>query len=130
MLAYRIPAWYRVTVHSLQRYSTAATAKPKAVTSPSVTKFQGSSHKPRSHKLPADPYLLSNKVTRLISGRQFEEAMELVKNAPIRLQSDVVWNQLIAGFAEYGRCNGAFKTLLEVCVSITCLTLLNYFTNE
>ncbi|KAG2174581.1 hypothetical protein INT44_006844 [Umbelopsis vinacea] len=115
MLARRFPGWCRTTLNSFQQYSSAAAPKPKfaAASQPiaNATK-QGGKHK--SHKLPDDPYLLSNKVSRLIKIGKHDEAMDLVKNAPIRLQSEVVWNQLISGQASQGKCNGAFKTLNEM----------------
>lgn len=116
MLARRIPVWCRTTLDSFQQYSSVAASKPRIAASQPISKAikQGGKHK--SHKLPDDPYLLSNKVSRLITTGKHEEAMDLVKNAPIRLQSEVVWNQLISGQASQGKCNGAFKTLNEVRV--------------
>lgn len=121
MLASRISGVCRA-LRPLQRYSTEAAAKsrPPPLGSPANAKNPSGkprvpSTKPRSHKLPDDPYLLSNKVKKLFADGKIEEATELVKAAPIRLQSEVVWNQIIAGQAENGRSNAAFRSLTEVC---------------
>lgn len=116
MLARRIPVWCRTTFNSVQQYSSVAASKSRIATSQPISKATKQGGKHKSHKLPDDPYLLSNKVSRLITTGKHEEAMDLVKNAPIRLQSEVVWNQLISGQASQGKCNGAFKTLNEVRV--------------
>ncbi|GAB5585235.1 hypothetical protein Unana1_00135 [Umbelopsis nana] len=120
MLASRISGVCRA-LRPLQRYSTEAAAKsrPPPLGSPANAKNPSGksrvpSTKPRSHKLPDDPYLLSNKVKRLFAEGKIEEATELVKAAPIRLQSEVVWNQIIAGQAENGRSNAAFRSLTEM----------------
>ncbi|KAH8553664.1 hypothetical protein BGW37DRAFT_267907 [Umbelopsis sp. PMI_123] len=114
MLTRRFPGWCRTALHSFSNYSSLAAPKPRIASSQPISKASRHGNKLKSHKLPDDPYLLSNKVSRLLAGGKHEEAMDLVKNAPIRLQSEVVWNQLISGQAGQGKCNGAFKTLNEM----------------
>ncbi|KAI9597964.1 hypothetical protein BDF19DRAFT_433151 [Syncephalis fuscata] len=46
-----------------------------------------------------DPYLLTEKLNRLVRTNRLEEAFELVKEAPKRAQSPVVWNELIQAYA-------------------------------
>jgi hypothetical protein len=83
-------------------------------------------------RLQQDPYYLSKKITKLLNKDNLEEAVTAVKTSPINLQSEVVWNQLIAKHAKHGRSGAAFSLVTEVSgisatVQTTLLQNANYF---
>ncbi|KAM3581033.1 hypothetical protein VKS41_006479 [Umbelopsis sp. WA50703] len=65
-------------------------------------------------RLQQDPYYLSKKITKLLNKDNLEEAVTAVKTSPINLQSEVVWNQLIAKHAKHGRSGAAFSLVTEM----------------
>ncbi|KAJ1652021.1 hypothetical protein IWQ61_007546 [Dispira simplex] len=61
------------------------------------------------YKMPKDPYLLAQRVDRLVAKKKTDDAIALVMNAPQRLHTVVVWNHLIQACVERGGINRALK---------------------
>ncbi|KAI8057918.1 hypothetical protein BDF22DRAFT_772480 [Syncephalis plumigaleata] len=55
-----------------------------------------------------DPYLLTDKLNRLYKAGKLEEALELLKETPIKAQSPVVWNELIQAYGRAGQGKNAW----------------------
>ncbi|KAJ1959886.1 hypothetical protein IWQ62_004434 [Dispira parvispora] len=59
--------------------------------------------------MPKDPYLLAQRVDRLVTKKKADDAIALVMNAPQRLHTVVVWNHLIQACVERGGINRALR---------------------
>ncbi|KAL7308407.1 hypothetical protein PS15m_011613 [Mucor circinelloides] len=60
-----------------------------------------------TYAMPDDPYVASEKVTKILELGTVDDAADYIRALPIYLQSPVVWNQLIGYCAKYGRANYA-----------------------
>jgi hypothetical protein len=65
-----------------------------------------------------DPYLLADKLNRLYKSDKLEEALELLKEAPIKAQSPVVWNELIQAYGRVGQRKNAWYAYNQVNTTI------------
>lgn len=67
-----------------------------------------------TYAMPDDPYVASEKVTKILELGTVDDAAEYIRALPIYLQSPVVWNQLIGYCAKYGRANYAEQYFSQV----------------
>lgn len=67
-----------------------------------------------TYAMPDDPYVASEKVTKILELGTVDDAADYIRALPIYLQSPVVWNQLIGYCAKYGRANYAEQYFSQV----------------
>lgn len=68
-----------------------------------------------TYVMPDDSYVASDKVAKILDIGTVDDAADYIKALPIRLQSPIVWNQLIGYCAKYGRANYAEQFYSQVC---------------
>lgn len=96
-----------------RRYATGFSAQQNRKPFKSVETQAKSLGKP-TNRTQQDPYYLSKKITKMLNKDSLEEAVTAVKTSNINLQSEVVWNQLIAKHAKQGRSGAAFSLVTDV----------------
>ncbi|KAF9431502.1 hypothetical protein BGZ76_000227 [Entomortierella beljakovae] len=64
--------------------------------------------------IPKDPYILSEKIVKLSEQGKLDEAMEIVKSTPKRLQSEAVWNLLIQEKSKLGKTGESWQILSDM----------------
>ncbi|KAJ1980868.1 hypothetical protein H4R35_000940 [Dimargaris xerosporica] len=83
----------------------------------SVHKVEGQ-YLPRKTSIPytfsKDPYLFAQKVERIIKSDKLNDAIALTMNAPLHLQSVVVWNHLIRACAKQGFLKKSTKLFSQI----------------
>jgi hypothetical protein len=67
-----------------------------------------------TYAMPEDPYVASERVTRILEIGTVDDAADYIKALPIYLQSAVVWNQIIGYCAKHGRSNYAEQYFSQV----------------
>ncbi|KAF9167063.1 hypothetical protein DFQ26_005945 [Actinomortierella ambigua] len=106
--------------------STAPTRTAPAKRAASAAKTKSSSPKPTGTanadaarirpraRLPKDPHLMSQRVLKLARQGKLEEAILQVKEAPVSLQNEVVWNHLIDEAGRLGKTNLALRLMNDM----------------
>jgi hypothetical protein len=63
-----------------------------------------------------EPYVLSARLTKLCETGQIDEAVSMLKNAPLDAQNTPVWNTLIWECMKAKRFRVAYRLFIDVCV--------------
>ncbi|KAG0239774.1 hypothetical protein BGW41_007489 [Actinomortierella wolfii] len=87
-------------------------AKPKS-TAPAAPASSTTATSARK-RLPKDPHFMSQRVLKLTRQGKFDEAITFVKEAPMSLQNEVVWNHLIDEAGRIGKTNLALKLMNDM----------------
>ncbi|KAL0077149.1 hypothetical protein F4703DRAFT_1882404 [Phycomyces blakesleeanus] len=66
------------------------------------------------YTMPTDPYIASNRINQIIKTSTLDDALNFVNCLPNRLQSTILWNQLIAECASQSKANMAHTLFVRM----------------